>query len=46
VLNREGSRWVADSAHSQGLTFNPAFLKAINQLSIGSETSFLPAANG
>ena len=33
VLRKEGSRWVADSRHSQGLRFNPQFLDAINQLS-------------
>ncbi|MFS2200606.1 ImcF-related family protein [Pseudomonas sp. Pseusp3] len=33
VLRKEGSRWVADSRHSQGLRFNPQFLAAINQLS-------------
>ncbi|MBV7550635.1 type VI secretion protein VasK [Pseudomonas sp. PDM26] len=33
VLRKEGSRWVADTRHSQGLRFNPQFLAAINQLS-------------
>ncbi|WP_240635673.1 ImcF-related family protein [Pseudomonas laurylsulfativorans] len=33
VLRKEGSRWVADARHSQGLHFNPKFLAAINQLS-------------
>ncbi|SEN59168.1 Type VI secretion protein IcmF C-terminal, partial [Pseudomonas sp. ok272] len=33
VLRKEGSRWVADPSHSQGLRFNPQFLSAINQLS-------------
>ncbi|QXH63915.1 ImcF-related family protein [Pseudomonas azerbaijanorientalis] len=33
VLRKEGSRWVADARHSQGLRFNPQFLSAINQLS-------------
>lgn len=33
VLRKEGNRWVVDSAHSQGLHFNPQFLKAVNQLS-------------
>ncbi|MEJ8867032.1 ImcF-related family protein [Pseudomonas jessenii] len=33
VLRKEGSRWVADTRHSQGLHFNPQFLSAINQLS-------------
>lgn len=33
VLRKEGSRWVADPRHSQGLRFNPQFLTAVNQLS-------------
>lgn len=33
VLHKEGNRWVPDSANSQGLHFNPQFLKAVNQLS-------------
>ncbi|HWT69167.1 MAG TPA: type VI secretion IcmF C-terminal domain-containing protein, partial [Pseudomonas sp.] len=33
VLRKEGSRWVTDARHSQGLRFNPQFLSAINQLS-------------
>jgi type VI secretion system protein ImpL len=33
LLRKEGSRWVADERHSQGLRFNPQFLAAINQLS-------------
>ncbi len=33
LLRKEGSRWVADPRQSQGLRFNPHFLKAINQLS-------------
>jgi len=33
VLRKEGSRWVADPRHSQGLRINPQFLTAINQLS-------------
>jgi type VI secretion system protein ImpL len=33
VLRKEGSRWVSDARHSQGLHFNPKFLAAINQLS-------------
>ncbi|MDF3933090.1 type VI secretion IcmF C-terminal domain-containing protein, partial [Pseudomonas citronellolis] len=32
VLHKEGNRWVADSGNSQGLHFNPEFLRAINQL--------------
>lgn len=33
VLRKEGSRWVADPRHAQGLRLNPQFLSAINQLS-------------
>ncbi len=33
VLHKEGSRWVPDSINAQGLTFNPAFLAAVNTLS-------------
>ena len=40
VLHREGSRWVPDSMNSQRLTFNPAFLKAINTLSRLSDVAF------
>ncbi|TBL64990.1 ImcF-related family protein [Hafnia alvei] len=40
VLHREGSHWVPDSINSQGLTFNPAFLKAINTLSQLSDIAF------
>ncbi|WP_152223641.1 ImcF-related family protein [Pseudomonas sp. SCB32] len=32
VLHKEGNRWVPDSANTQGLHFNPQFLKAVNQL--------------
>ncbi|MCQ3032706.1 type VI secretion protein VasK [Pseudomonas syringae] len=33
VVRKEGSQWVADTRHSQGLRLNPKFLTAINQLS-------------
>jgi type VI secretion system protein ImpL len=33
VLHREGIRWVPDRINARGLTFNPAFLQALNQLS-------------
>ncbi|WP_271411951.1 ImcF-related family protein [Pseudomonas sp. Q1-7] len=32
VLRKEGNRWVADPGHSQGLRFNPEFLRAVNRL--------------
>lgn len=40
VLHREGNHWVPDSINSQGLTFNPAFLNAINTLSQLSDVAF------
>ncbi|EOZ9390954.1 ImcF-related family protein [Enterobacter cancerogenus] len=40
VLHKEGNRWVPDSINSQGLTFNPAFLSAINTLSHISDVAF------
>jgi type VI secretion system protein ImpL len=46
VLHKEGSQWVPDSAHSQGLTFNPAFLKAVNQLSELSDILFTDGTQG
>jgi type VI protein secretion system component VasK len=32
VLHKEGSQWVPDRVNSQGLTFNPAFLRARRSL--------------
>ncbi|WFL65988.1 ImcF-related family protein [Pantoea sp. X85] len=46
VLHREGTRWVPDSINAQGLTFNPAFLKAINQLSQISDVVFTTGEAG
>jgi type VI secretion system protein ImpL len=46
VLHKEGSRWVADSAHGQGLNFNPAFLRAVNQLSQLSDILFTDGSQG
>lgn len=46
VLHREGSRWVPDSINAQGLTFNPAFLKAINTLSQLSDVVFTQGQAG
>ncbi len=40
VLHREGSKWVPDSVNAQGLTFNPAFIEAINALSHISDVAF------
>ncbi|PWW04913.1 ImcF-related family protein [Mangrovibacter plantisponsor] len=46
VLHKEGSRWVPDSANSQGLTFDPAFLEAVNQLSQLAEILFTDGQQG
>lgn len=46
VLHKEGRRWVPDHTHSQGLTFSPAFLRAINQLSRLSEILFTDGGQG
>ncbi|MBK4726473.1 ImcF-related family protein [Pantoea agglomerans] len=46
VLHKEGSRWVPDSTSSQGLTFNPAFLRALNQLSGLSDVLFTDGQQG
>ena len=40
VLRKEGNQWVPDNAHSRGLIFNPAFLRAVNQLSLLSDILF------
>ena len=40
VLHKNGDKWVPDSINSQGLTFNPAFLNAINTLSYISDVAF------
>ncbi|WP_369789058.1 ImcF-related family protein [Rouxiella sp. WC2420] len=41
VLHKEGSHWVQDRINAQGLTFNLAFLKAIDTLSYLSEIVFI-----
>ncbi|HFZ8993331.1 TPA: ImcF-related family protein [Citrobacter freundii] len=46
VLHKEGSQWVPDSVHSQGLTFNPVFLSAVNQLSQLSDILFTGGSQG
>lgn len=46
VLHREGTRWVPDSINAQGLTFNPAFLQALNQLSRISDVVFTSGEAG
>ena len=46
VLHKEGSQWVPDKVNSQGLNFNPAFLRAINQLSQLSDILFTDSSQG
>ncbi|MCK7053019.1 type VI secretion protein VasK [Enterobacter roggenkampii] len=46
VLYKEGSQWVPDKVNSQGLNFNPAFLRAINQLSQLSDILFTDGSQG
>ncbi|MBJ3780727.1 type VI secretion protein VasK [Enterobacter asburiae] len=46
VLHKEGSQWVPDKVISQGLSFNPAFLRAINQLSELSDILFTDGSQG
>jgi type VI secretion system protein ImpL len=46
VLHKEGTRWVPNKVNSQGLTFNPAFLDAINQLSQISDILFTDGSQG
>jgi len=46
VLHKEGNQWVPDSVNNQGLTFNPAFLKAVNQLSQLSDILFTDGSQG
>ena len=46
VLHKEGSQWVADKVNSQGLSFNPGFLRAINQLSQLSDILFTDGSQG
>ena len=40
ILHQEGNHWVVDPAASQGMTVNPDFLKAINQLADISDIVF------
>lgn len=46
VLHKEGSHWVPDKVNSHGLVFNPAFLRAINQLSQLSDILFTDGSQG
>nr|WP_231617171.1 ImcF-related family protein [Erwinia sorbitola] len=46
VLQKEGSRWVADSINAQGLTFNPAFIRAMDTLSYIADVVFTSGSAG
>ena len=46
VLHKEASQWVPDKVNSLGLNFNPAFLRAINQLSQLSDIVFTDGTQG
>lgn len=46
VLRKEGNRWVPESAHSQGLRFNPDFLEAINQLTALADVLYTDGGMG
>ncbi|CAK9886282.1 MAG: hypothetical protein XXXJIFNMEKO3_02710 [Candidatus Erwinia impunctatus] len=46
VLHKEGSHWVVDATHTQGLTFNPDFLKALAQLNEISDILFTDGNQG
>ncbi len=46
VLHKEGSQWVPDKVNSHGTVFNPAFLRAINQLSQLSDILFTDGSRG
>ncbi|WP_148400816.1 ImcF-related family protein [Enterobacter mori] len=46
VLHKEGSQWVPDKVNCQGLSFNPTFLRAINQLSQLSDILFTDGSQG
>ncbi len=46
VLHKEGSQWIPDKVNSQGLSFNPAFLRAVNQLSQLSDILFTDGSQG
>ena len=46
VLRKEGSQWVEDTRHSQGLRLNPQFLVAINQLSHLADVLYTDGGQG
>ncbi|QIU92303.1 type VI secretion protein VasK [Yokenella regensburgei] len=46
VLHKEGGHWVPDSINAQGLTFNPAFIRAVDKLSQISDVAFAAGPAG
>lgn len=46
VIHKEGRHWVPDSINAQGLSFNPAFLKAVDTLSMLSDVVFADGEAG
>ncbi len=46
VLHKEGGQWVPDRVNSHGLNFNPAFLRAVNQLNQLSDILFTDGSQG
>jgi type VI secretion system protein ImpL len=46
VLRKEGSRWVPNSSNTQGLTFNPEFLEAVNLLGYLADVVFVNGEAG
>jgi len=40
ILRKEGDNWVPDAMNSQGLTFNPEFLAALNELTRIANVAF------
>jgi len=46
VLHKEGSHWVPDSINAQGLTFNLAFIRAVDTLSHLSDVVFINGEAG
>lgn len=46
ILHKEGNQWVADRVNSQGLSFSPAFLRAVSQLSETADILFTDGSQG
>ncbi|MBV4413281.1 type VI secretion protein VasK [Enterobacteriaceae bacterium YMB-R22] len=46
VLRREGTRWAPDPVNARGLNFDPAFLRALSQLSELADVMFTDGSQG